>query len=474
MGVDYDLVVAGGTIQGRRAAALATREGARVALVEPPNRVEQGQGMQIGLELLSQIAGTGFGLHRPDAAQKSSSRIDWATLRRRVALATELDLAPLSSAALATMGVDVITALGQFSPKPRLAFTTVDRDLRARGYLLCPPTQATVPAIPGLAQTPYRTVNDLLSWDHLPESAIILGRSPQAIALAQSLAALGRPVTLLSRGAQLLPWEDGDLSLFGEQLLRAAGVDVRLGQRPAAIGYNGEFWVELEGGTTLHRQTLILGTTQQPDVAGLNLASLGIQAGPYGLTVDEQLRTVQPRVWACGPALGGYWATATDMQDVSIAVRNALYWPYRKLLGLNRACWLPTTPAFGRVGLTASQAQRWFGSEAVVLQLYLGNTLSTHLSGDVTGLCRWVVHRDGRLLGAHIWGACARDLIQPVAAMVQHNGRIQHWERLSALPHSHAEILEQMVVVWQQQRWQPGTWRRDWTENWFNWRRSRG
>jgi hypothetical protein len=84
-----------------------------------------------------------------------------------------------------------------------------------------------------------------------------------------------------------------------------------------------------------------------------------------------------------------------------------------------------------------------------------------------------VVHRDGRLLGAQIWGSYARDLSQTVAGMMQNDRRIHHWECFSALPHSHAEILEQMVAQWQQQRWQPGTWRRDWAENWFNWRRSR-
>ncbi len=479
MGVDYDLLIVGGTVQGRRAAALAVREGARVVLVEPPGSVERRVGAQVGIDLLAQAAGPGFGLSGVealpggDAPQKDFSGPGWANLRRRMALATELDLAPLSPAALAAMGVDVILALGQFSPKPRLAFTTVDRSLRARGYVLCPPTQTTVPAIPGLADTPYRILDDLADWDDLPASAIILGRSPQAIALAQCLAALGRPVTLLSRGDRLLPTEDADLSLFGEQLLRAAGVDVRLGQRPASVAYDGQFWVTLEDETTLSGQQLILGTAQTPVATGLNLAALGLRPNPQGIPVDDHLGTVHPRVFACGPALGGYWATATDFQDVPIAVRNALYWPYRRLTVFQRPCVLPMVPALGRVGMTATQARRWFGSEASVLQVYLGDTLAPHLAGDPTGLCRWVVHRDGRLLGAHIWGVCARDLIQTVAAMMQNDLRIHHWERLSALPHSHSEILAQMVAQWQQQRWQPGTWRRDWAENGFNWRRSR-
>ncbi|QQE66049.1 hypothetical protein GFS31_27450 [Leptolyngbya sp. BL0902] len=473
MAVDYDLVIVGGTVQGRRGAALAAREGARVALVEPPGAVDRILNNQVALELLTQAVGGLGGFGSLKLGKSAVDGADWAVVRQRLPWAVELAAESLSSATLAAMGVDVVEGLGQFSPKPRLAFTTADRRLRARGYGLCPPTQATVPAIPGLASTPYHTLDDLADWDDLPESAVILGRSPQAIALAQCLALLGRPVTLLSRGDQLLPTEDGDMSLFGEQILRAAGVEVRLGQRPRVITYDGQFRVELADGATLHRQQLILGTAHQAMIEGLNLEALGLRPGAQRIPVDERLRTVHPRMFAWGPALGGYWATATGFQDVPIAVRNALYWPYRQRLTLHQPSLLPTVPALGRVGMTAHQAQRWFGSDASVIQVYLGQTLATHLAGDITGLCRWVVHRDGRLLGAQTWGTCARDLIQTVAGMMQNNLRIQHWERISALPHSHTEILAQMVDAWQQQRWQPGTRRRDWAENWCNWRRSR-
>lgn len=473
MAVDYDLVIAGGTVQGRRGAALAAREGARVALVEPSGAVDRTLGSQVALEWLTQAVGGLGEFGQTTSAESSLSGADWATVRQCLPRAMEIVTEAHSPAALAAMGVDFIEDLGQFSPKPRLAFTTTDRRLRARAYGLCLPTQTTVPAIPGLAATPYRTLDDLAHWDELPDSAVILGRSPQAIALAQALALVGRPVTLLSRGTQLLPTEDGDMSLFGEQILRAAGVEVRLGQRPRAITYDGQFRVELADGTAIQHQQLILGTAQQPRVEGLNLSTLGLSLSAPGIPVDDRLRTAHPRTFAWGPALGGYWATATDFQDVPVAVRNALYLPHRKLLTLHRPSLLPTVPALGRVGMTAHQAQRWFGSEASVVQVYLGHTLATHLAGDVTGLCRWVVHRDGRLLGAQIWGTCARDLIQTVAAMMQNDLRIQHWDRLSALPHSHGEILEQAVATWQRQRWQPGTGRRDWAENWFNWRRSR-
>ena len=470
MAVDYDLVIAGGTVQGRRAAALAAREGARVALVEPPRRVESGLAVSAGLERLTSVTGRGDNAWAPG---DPSAGQNWASLRQQIQAATALAAAPLSLATLATLGVDALAVAGQFGARPRLALTTADRSWWARRYLLCPPTHPTVPAIPGLASTPYSTLEDFPHWEALPDSAIILGRSPQAITLAQGLTGLGCAVTLLSRGDRLLPTEDGDISLFGEQLLRASGVAVRLGQRPTAVTYNGEFGVTLADGTTIHGQQIILGTAQQPDVASLNLAALGLRPGVAGVAVDDRLRTAHPHVLACGPALGGYWAATTDYQDVPIAVRNALYLPYRRLPSFYRPCVLPMVPALGRVGMTAHQAQGWFGSEASVIQVYLGDTLTAHLAGDTTGLCRWVVHRDGRLLGAQIWGTCAPDLIQTVATMMQNDRRIQHWDRFSALPHSHVDLLEQMVAAWQRQRWQPGQWRRDWAENWFNWRRSR-
>ncbi len=461
MTVDYDGVILGGTVQGRAAAALAAREGARIALVEPPGAVDR----QLRRQML--IAGL---------AQRAD--LSWSQLKGHIDALGAIAYPHLHLDYLASGGVDVVPEAGQFSLRPRLAVTTATRQLRSRRYLLAPGTQVTAPEIPGLGATPYLTLDTLLELDTLPESALVLGRSGGAIALAQALARRGTRTTLVSRGDSLLPTEDDDISAFVAALLEATGVTLCLGAQIEAIAQKEGYTVTLADGSVLTGAALIVATAPQAEVEGLNLGCLGIRprrvhGRATALPVDDRLGTAHNRVFACGPALGGYWADATDQGDVAIALRNALYLPWRKFSWLNRPAQLYTSPEFTRLGLTATQARRWYGSEATVVQVPFGHVLKTHWGEDITGFCRWLVHRNGQLLGAQICGPGASELMQVVALAVQQQIPLPQIGRLSALPHSLATLLPLMVDEWQRQRWQPGTWRRDWAENWFNWRRSR-
>ncbi|MFQ4139653.1 FAD-dependent oxidoreductase [Nodosilinea sp. PGN35] len=461
MTVDYDAVILGGTVQGREAAALAVRQGARVALVESSGEVEGRVRRQIGLVALAACHSQG-----------------WAALQGQVKALESVAYPHLSLDGLATSGVDVVLESGQLSPRPNLAVTTATRRLSARGYLLAPGSEVTLPDIPGLVETPYLTLDTLLDLKALPEAAIVLGRSAAAIALAQALARLGCSTTLVTRGDQLLPTEDPDMSAFVEALLEAAGVTLKLSTRLEAIYHKDSFEVLLANGDLLKAPTLVLATAAHPALGPLNLSSIGVHPQTVhgvatALPVDDRLATAHSRVFACGPALGGYWADATDHSDVAIALGNALYLPWRRFSHLNRPALLSTTPEYGRIGLTAHLARRWYGSAATVVQVPFGALLKAHCGSDITGFCRWVVGADGRLLGAQICGPGASELIHTVALAIYQKIPLQRLQQVPTLPYSLAEILPLLVGEWQRQRWQQGTWRRDWAENWFNWRRSR-
>jgi pyruvate/2-oxoglutarate dehydrogenase complex dihydrolipoamide dehydrogenase (E3) component len=462
MTVDFDGVVLGGTVQGREAAALAAQEGARVALVEVPGTTERQRRRPITLRVLAEGGMPG----------------GWGALTHRVkALETVAD-PHLSLDYLATLGVDVVLEAGQFSPRPRLAVTTANRRLQSRGYLLAPGTAVTVPEIPGLATIPYHTLDTLLTLPSPPETAIVLGGSGYGIALAQALAHWGTRTTLVSRRPTLLPTEDDDMSAFVEALLEAAGVTLHLGQRIEAMGHRQQVDLRLANGVSLGAEVLILATATHPALGDLNLTALGLSPNhshghPTALPVNGQLATAHPRIFACGPVLGGYWAEATDHQDVALALRNLLYLPWRTLDHWQRPALLYTTPTYARLGLTVTQARRWYGNNVTVVQAPFGRVLRAHYGEDITGFCRWVVRADGQIVGAQMSGPGVDDLMQITALAVQRGLPLQQLNRLPTLPHSLGAMLPLLIDQWQRQRWQPGGWRRDWAENWFNWRRSR-
>jgi pyruvate/2-oxoglutarate dehydrogenase complex dihydrolipoamide dehydrogenase (E3) component len=268
MTVDYDGVIIGGTVQGRKAASLAAREGARVALVEPVGAVERQLHRQIGLGVLAQADGAS----------------NWVSLKAQIKALEAVAYPHLSLDCLASSGVDVVPSPAQFSPRPKLAVTTLTRRLRSRGYLLAPDTEVTVPDIPGLAETPYLTLDTLLDLEQPPESAIVLGRSSTAIALAQALARLGTRTTLVSRGNALLPTEDADISAFIAALLEADGVALRLGSTLDKVRDQGGGELSFTSGDRLAADHLILATASHPALADLNLGSIGIRPSLVGNT----------------------------------------------------------------------------------------------------------------------------------------------------------------------------------------------
>lgn len=473
MAVDYDVVIIGGSIQGRRAAAIAAQEGARVALVEPPGAVELSIRRSLGLQILAQAA-QDYQRQTEFKGLSSTAVVppDWSQLQWWIKAAAEQAHSQLRLEVLATQGVDGMLAIGQFSPKPRLAFTTEHRRLTGRGFLLAPPTEIRIPAIPGLAQTPWLTPDTLFSREPWPTSLLILGRSQGAIALAQGLALLGTSVTLVSRGQRLLPSEDPDISQFVTSLLVAAGVTLRLGAQIESIHGSQEVTIALRTGEKLQAAHLLVATGQQPAVSHLNLERVGVHWDRRRLVTDDRLCTTHPRVFACGPALGGFWTDFSDWQDSQVAIHNALYLPRRSFLQLQRVGYLATSPGYGRVGLTATQARQGYGDVVQVYRVPCSQLPQAQVLSSIIGFSQWVVHRDGRILGGHIIGPEALELVQTAALLIRQDIRLPQLAAQGGIPVSLSASLQQVVDQWQQQRWQPGRWRRDWAENWFNWRRS--
>ena len=458
--VDYDTVIVGGSLQAREAAATAARQGARVALAEPLGLVEEGLYGQLLVRHLAHLHGGG------------GASLTWDACCRYVQRTVEVAYPQWTQAALAVQGVDVLPAGGRFSPGFPLTWTTGQRQLRSRGVILAPAVESHLPPIPGLAERAYLSLDRLTAVSQLPPRLIILGRRPLAIALAQGLAHLGTLVTLVTRGDRLLPEEDSDISGFVETLVRAAGVDLRLGASVLEITGSDLLTVHLQDHPPLVGDRLLVATLPRPHLAPLNLEAVGISTEVPYLAVDHHLNTVHPRVFACGPGLGGYWSEVSDHQDVAIALHNTLYLPRHSLRWHHRAALLPTWPPLGRIGITATQARAWYGPAVTVLQVPYSSLASAHLSGHTTGFCRWVVHRDGQLLGAQVCGPGADQILATLVTTLQHQLSLKDLAQLPRLPYGCSEVLNQLVEAWQRQRWQPGQWRRDWAENWFNWRRS--
>ncbi|NJR65844.1 MAG: FAD-dependent oxidoreductase [Leptolyngbyaceae cyanobacterium CRU_2_3] len=344
MAVDYDLVILGGTAVGRYAAAQAVQQSARVALVEPEGyssmvEVHHQTLIQIGY-LAQQMRRSPFqGLHwgqhwgqvTPELGAERSAdlRLQWQDTQGWAAAIAEvledqgskgqsLDL-------LTASGVDVVIGQGEFCRLPRWGLSVNGRLLRSRAFLLAPPTQARVPAIAGLANMRYLTLDTLWqqSGQTVPERLLILGSDPRGIELAQVFNRFGTQVTLICR-SRLLPQEDYEASHLIQAQLESEGVKVITQARVNQAEPVGNQISLKVNDRILEANALLLATLRQLDLAALNLEAVGVKWNPQKITVNRKLQTTHAQIYACGEALGGY----ADLTLGQYEVRSPFTMPY--------------------------------------------------------------------------------------------------------------------------------------------------
>jgi pyruvate/2-oxoglutarate dehydrogenase complex dihydrolipoamide dehydrogenase (E3) component len=154
-------------------------------------------------------------------------------------------------------------------------------------------------------------------------------------------------------------------------------------------------------------------------VEGLDLEKAGVRYGPKGIFVDDYLRTTAKNIFACGDVVGPYhFSHMTEYQAV-LATRNA-FLPFRKKVDYRTVAWGTfTDPELAHAGMTEDEARTRFGDRVQVYRWSYGDTDRGRTDGTELGLAKYLIGPDGRLLGAHILGERAGDIIHE-AQLLRH------------------------------------------------------
>lgn len=465
MAVDYDIVIIGGSPAGRYAAVAATQLRATVALVEPP----KGQGATIARSaLLNQLTphattqvgqlaqhlgnANQFGIHfsHADTAENCAISVRWAeAMQWTEGVVSNLE-EQNSPVVLASLGVDVIVGSGQFERQPHLAFVVNGRRLRARAYLIATGSRPAIPDIEGLQTTGYVTAPEI--WQPLtqkpPNNWVIIGGDPTGCQVAQTLTRLGLNVTLVVRSSHILAKEDPEVAQLVQATLEAEGVRV-LTETPVTLvkRIQDKKWVQA-GNEAIETDEILLAAGIQPNLESLNLEEVGVKGHRRRLLLNEKLQTTNPRIYACGDVIGGYQFANIANYEARIALKNALFFPVFKVDYRSIPWALFSDPQFARVGLTEAQARRRYTHDVVVLRQYFKTVAAAQLSGETTGVCKLIVLRNGKILGASLVGSQAGELINLIALAINQKLKINAIATLAPVYPSMSEIFEQLAVAW--------------------------
>jgi pyruvate/2-oxoglutarate dehydrogenase complex dihydrolipoamide dehydrogenase (E3) component len=218
--------------------------------------------------------------------------------------------------------------------------------------------RAWAPPIPGLADTGYWTNRELIEAEVLPRSLIVLGGGAIGVELGQAVARFGVAVTIVEGSDRLLALEEPEASAVVESVLGAEGVAVVTGAKITGARHQaGRFALSVEGHDDVVGDQLLVATGRRPDLAGLGVASIGLDETARAVPTDGRLRAA-PGVWAIGDITGVGAFTHVSMYQAAIVAADILDRPspeadYRALPRVTFS-----DPEVGSVGLTEAAARQ--------------------------------------------------------------------------------------------------------------------
>ena len=321
-------------------------------------------------------------------------------------------------------GVDVLFGSPRFLDAHHIDLG--GRTLSSKIFMLCTGSSAFVPPIEGLASVPYYTNENIFEITRLPRSMIVLGGGPIGVELASAFNRLGVATTVVEMLSRILVRDDVELAEMLAGRLASEGLRIMTGTKAVRAEKNGAgVKLTVEGSDkqqkVIEAESLLVAVGRKPNTGGLDLEKAGVQFGPKGIVVDGLLRTTTANIFACGDVVGPYqFSHMTEYQAV-IATRNA-FLPFKKKADYNTVAWCTfTDPELAHAGSTEEEARARFGDRISVYRWSYGDTDRGRTDSAEQGIAKYIVGPNGQLLGAHIFGARAGDIIHE-AQLLRHLG----------------------------------------------------
>lgn len=283
--------------------------------------------------------------------------------------------------------------------------------------------RAVVPAMPGIDDVSILTNTDMVALDTLPRHLVVIGGSYIGLEFAQMYRRFGAAVTVVERMERLIAREDADVSQTVREILEAEGISIRTGADCigfAARGNDIEVRVDCadDARPVLASHVLMaVGRRPNTDDLGLDAAGIAVDARGY-ITVDDQLQTSVPGVWALGDCNGRGAFTHTAYNDFEIVAANLLDGEERRVSRRLPGYALYIDPPLARVAMTDAQALAT-GRPLLHAKRAMTRVGRAVEKGETAGFMKVVADAETRrILGAAILGTGGDEAIHGLLDMM--------------------------------------------------------
>ena len=301
-------------------------------------------------------------------------------------------------------------------------------------------TAATLP-IPGNDLPGVITSRELLNIDHVPPRLCIIGAGVIGLEFASIFTSFGSEVTVVEYAKEILPRFDSDMAKRLRQSLGKRGITITTQAAVSAIAQNGDeltvTYTRKGKEETVVADKVLMAVGRRPNLASLNLEEVGIEATPRGVVVNENMQTNVPHIYAIGDVNGRCMlAHAATFQGMR-ALHHILGEADAIRLDIVPAA-VFTSPEAAMVGLTEEQCKAQGIAYVAKKSFFRANGKAVSMN-ETDGMCKLLADSEGHILGCHLFGAHAADLIQEVCALMNRNATVQDFK---SIIHAHPTLGE--------------------------------
>jgi pyruvate/2-oxoglutarate dehydrogenase complex dihydrolipoamide dehydrogenase (E3) component len=279
--------------------------------------------------------------------------------------------------------------------------------------------RAAVPAMPGLHDIPYLTSTSILGLEQVPAHLLIVGGSYIGLEYAQMYRRFGARVTVVEKSPHLIEREDEDVSTAVRDILEGEGIDVRTGVADISFAHEGGTIVVTLDGERLACSHVLVAVGRMPNTGDLGLDKAGVATDTRGyITVDDELCTNVPGIWALGDCNGRGAFTHTAYNDFEIVAANLLDGEHRRLSERVSGYALYIDPPLGRVGIGEAEARKR-GRPFLVGKRPMTRVGRAVEKDETQGFMKVIVDAETKaILGAAILGAEGDEAIHGILDMM--------------------------------------------------------
>lgn len=266
----------------------------------------------------------------------------------------------------------------------------------------------------------------------LPKSIVVVGGGAIGCEYASIFKALGVSVTLVDSKDQLLSMMDDEISLIAAKVYEGMGINLIKGMRVKGIErVQGILEVNLESGKTLKPEAVLFAVGRSVNTEGLGLKEAGVNTNHRGeIIVDHHFQTSADGIYAAGDVTGPS-LSSVSMEQGRVAASHAFNLTFKETLDLLPVWAVYSVPEVAGVGLTEEEAKVQ-GIDYEVGRSNFAALPRGIISGQEDGMLKLVFRRDNhRLLGVHVLGDIASELIGLGQATIQLGGEIDLFNRLT-------------------------------------------